>query len=70
MKEGRFLLPGNDRRPADVLVPNWTGGKDAAMDVKVTTPLKVTTMPGLPIRLASPWTMPTRGSLTGMRRRA
>ena len=46
VKEGRFLLPGNDRRPADVLVPNWTGGKDAAMDVKVTTPIKVTTMPG------------------------
>ena len=46
VKEGRFLLPGNDRRPADVLVPNWTGGKDAAMDVKVTTPIKVTSMPG------------------------
>ena len=46
VKEGRFLLPGNDRRPADVLVPNWTGGKDAAMDVKVTPPIKVTTMPG------------------------
>ena len=46
VKEGHFLLPGNDRRPADVLVPNWTGGKDAAMDVKVTTPIKVTTMPG------------------------
>ena len=46
VKEGRFLLPGNDRPPADVLVPNWTGGKDAAMDVEVTTPIKVTTMPG------------------------
>ena len=25
---------------------NWTGGKNAAMDVKVTTPIKVTSMPG------------------------
>ena len=33
VREGRFLLPGTDRRPADVLVPNWAGGKDAAMDV-------------------------------------
>ena len=35
MKEGRFLLPGNDRRPADVLVPHWVGGKDAALDITV-----------------------------------
>ena len=46
VKEGRFLLPGNNRRPADVLVRKWTGGKDSAMDVKVTTPIKVTTIPG------------------------
>ena len=32
-KEGRFLLPGADRRPADILVPNWAGGRDAALDV-------------------------------------
>ena len=23
----RFLLPGEDCRPANVLIPNWTGGK-------------------------------------------
>ena len=46
MKEGRFLLPGNDRRPADVLVPHWAGGKDAAMDITVVTPLQAATMPG------------------------
>ena len=46
MREGRFLLPGTDRRPADVLVPNWVGGKDAAMDVTVITPLQAATMPG------------------------
>ena len=46
VREGRFLLPGTDRRPADVLVPNWVGGKDAAMDVTIVTPLQQATMPG------------------------
>ena len=41
VKEGSFLLSGNTRHPADVLVPDWTSLKD----VKVTTPIKVT-MPG------------------------
>ena len=44
-KEGRFLLPGTDRRPADVLVPHWTGGKDAALDVTIVTPIQGATMP-------------------------
>ena len=46
VKEGRFLLPGTDRRPADVLVPHWTGGKDAAMDVTIVTPIQGATLPG------------------------
>ena len=46
VREGRFLLPGTDRRPADVLVPNWVGGKDAAMDVTIITPIQAATMPG------------------------
>ena len=46
VKEGRFLLPGNDRRPADVLIRNWAGGKDAALDVTVVTPIQDNTMPG------------------------
>ena len=44
-REGRFLLPGDDRRPADVLVPNWAGGRDAAMDLTVVTPIQAQTMP-------------------------
>ena len=40
LKEGRALLPGNNRRPADVLVPLWAGGLDAALDVTVTHPLQ------------------------------
>jgi hypothetical protein len=41
-REGRFLLPGNDRRPADLFLPNWTGGRDSALDVTVTHPLRPT----------------------------
>ena len=40
VKEGRFLLPGADRRPADVLIPFWEGGQDAALDVTVVHPLQ------------------------------
>ena len=32
-REGRFLLPGQGAKPADVLIPHWTGGKDTALDV-------------------------------------
>ena len=39
-KEGRALLPGNDRRPADVFLPHWAGGRDAALDVTVIHPLQ------------------------------
>jgi hypothetical protein len=39
-REGRFLLPGGDRRPADILIANWTRGKDLALDVTVTHPLQ------------------------------
>ena len=45
MKEGRFLLPGADRRPADVLLPHWAGGRDAALDVTIVHPLQDATMP-------------------------
>ena len=44
VKEGRFLLPGNDRRPADVLLPNWAAGLDAALDVTVVNPLQQATV--------------------------
>jgi hypothetical protein len=38
-REGRYLLPGTSARPADLLIPRWCGGKDAALDVTVTSPL-------------------------------
>ena len=43
-KEGRFLVPGTDSRPADVLIPHWTGGKDSALDVTVINPLQSATV--------------------------
>ena len=39
-REGRALIPGTEARPADVLIPNWCAGKDAAMDVTVVNPLQ------------------------------
>ena len=39
-KEGRALLPGNNQRPADIFIPRWAGGRDAALDVTVTHPLQ------------------------------
>ena len=44
VKEGRFLLPGCDRRPADVFVPNWAEGRDAAFDITVINPLQQATV--------------------------
>jgi hypothetical protein len=46
VKEGRFLLPGSDRRPADVYIPSWSGGLDCALDVTVINPLQKETIAG------------------------
>ena len=34
-QRGQIPASGQDRRPADVLLPYWNGGKDAALDVTV-----------------------------------
>ena len=39
-KEPAGLLPGSDDRPADVLLPFWANGIDAALDVSVVNPLQ------------------------------
>ena len=39
-KEPDGLLPGSDDRPADVLIPFWTSGKDTALDITVVNPLQ------------------------------
>ena len=51
-KEVRFLIPGSDKRPADVFLPYWCSGRDTAWDVTVThslqksTVTKAVTLPG------------------------
>ena len=39
-KEPAGLLPGSDDRPADVLLPHWEKGKDAALDISIVNPLQ------------------------------
>ena len=40
IREPDGLLPGSDDRPADVLIPIWTEGRDTALDVTVVNPLQ------------------------------
>ena len=41
------MLPGTDARPADVLIPHWTGGRTTALDVTVINPVRqAATTPG------------------------
>ena len=44
--ESGFLLPGQDRRPADVFIPSWAWGLDAAVDVTVVNPLQTVLVAG------------------------
>ena len=46
VKEGRFLLPGTERRPADVFIASYEGGRDAALDVTVISSLQDKTVAG------------------------
>ena len=39
-KEPPGLLPGSDDRPADILLPIWSQGKDTALDITVVNPLQ------------------------------
>ena len=32
-------MPGNNDRPADVLIPHWVGSRDCTLDVTVASPL-------------------------------
>ena len=43
-REDRALLPGTDARPADVMIPHWTHGKDTALDVTVINSLQALTV--------------------------
>ena len=39
-KEERSLLPGTEEKPADVYLPGWANGLDAALDITVVSPLQ------------------------------
>ena len=39
-KEPDGLLPGSDDRPADFLIPYWSGGRDTAVDFTAVNPLQ------------------------------
>ena len=39
-KEQSALLPGSAEKPADVYLPGWANGRDAALDVSVVSPLQ------------------------------
>ena len=39
-REEPFLMPSGMERPADIYIPNWTAGKDTAIDVTVISPLQ------------------------------
>ena len=49
-QRGQIPASGQDRRPADVLLPYWNGGKDAALDVTVVNPLQRATLPQAAIK--------------------
>ena len=40
-KEERALIPGNNAKPADVLIPHFSAGKDLALDVTVVSPFQM-----------------------------
>ena len=40
IREPEGLLPGSDDRPADLLIPHWSGGRDTALDFTVVNPLQ------------------------------
>ena len=46
-REDRAILPGSDNRPADLLFPHWSDGKDEAIDVKVVNPLQAAHIRGV-----------------------
>ena len=40
-REERALIPGVNQRPADIMIPRWSSGKDTAYDITVINPLQL-----------------------------
>ena len=45
LREERALIPGTDSRPADLLLPHWTSGKDTCLDITVVNALRTDLLP-------------------------
>ena len=45
-KEVPSLIPGSKNRPADIFLPNWCGGRPAALDITVISTLQPSTLLG------------------------
>ena len=45
-REAPCLVPNSSSRPADVLLPSWSQGRSAALDVSVISPLQKLTLNG------------------------
>ena len=43
-REVPSLIPGTRSRPADIFLPNWSGGRPAALDVTVISPMQSLTL--------------------------
>ena len=43
-KEAPGIIPNSSARPADILLPNWSRGRQAALDVSVLSPLQQLTL--------------------------
>ena len=43
-KEAPGIIPNSSARPADLLLPNWSRGRQAALDVSVISPLQQLTL--------------------------
>ena len=61
VKEERHLLPGTAARPGDVFIRRWSDGKDAALDVTVTSPLASSNLADATTRPGGVWKKPTTG---------
>ena len=49
--ETGHIIPGSQRRPGDITIPNWARGRPAAIDVTITSPLQQTTISGAAVEV-------------------
>ena len=65
-KEAHFLIPGEDSRPADIFIPQWASGLDAAIDVTVVNPRQDRTKVGAATTADHATTFAYQGKVRGV----